>query len=174
MLKLILRLIFISGADGTGTRAVWGTVAVILTEIENNTLNNAKEEKKRIFWLKSEQTKISYSLAYVCGRNRFVFCAETCWDEKHYRWLIKHKSSSSPPSSWGPLSSVQASNRNQLQNSFWGIGGTRSSAAALWRWWRCGRSAGRPHPCDEWTGSQCGLHKERAFIKILACCTWTK
>lgn len=124
-----------------------------------------QKKKKRIFWLKSEQTKITYSLAYVCGRNRFVFCAETCWDEKHYRWLIKHKSSSSPPSSWGPLSSVQASNRNQLQNSFWGIGGTRSSAAALWRWWRCGRSTGRPHPCDEWTGSQCGLRKERAFIK---------
>lgn len=65
----------------------------------------------------------------------------------------------SPPSSSGPSSDERVSSRSRLRNSSWGKAVFRSSAAALWRWWRCGRSEGQLHPCDEWRESLSDLHQ---------------
>lgn len=75
------------------------------------------------------------------------------------RAFFEGERQTSPPSSWDPSSDAPASNRSRLRSSSWGRAATRSSAAALWRWWRCGRSAGRPRPCGGWTGSQSVLHR---------------
>lgn len=69
--------------------------------------------------------------------------------------------SSSDPSCGGP-----GWDRNRLRSSFWGRAGSRCSAAVLWRWCRCGRSAGRPRPCDELTRSLCGLQRGQTTASL--------
>lgn len=66
MLGLVLRLLFVSGTDGAGTGAVWGTVAIVLMEAakDKNTFNDS--EKKKILPESCSGGKEGVSLSCVC------------------------------------------------------------------------------------------------------------
>lgn len=169
MLGLVLRLIFVFGTDGAGTGAVWGTVTIVLQETNKNTKNSSKYPARN--WnFHGRKPGVLFCMCVcvsVCEKDYDRIKSRASVHSELGLWLILWIMSASPPSSWDPSSDVQVSNRNQLRNSSWGRAGIRNNAAVLWRWWRCGHSAGRPRPCDEWTESLSGLHRGPTFNKVL-------
>lgn len=78
MLRLVLRLIFVSGTDGAGAGAVWGTVTIVLWRGKQMNSKHAgrSERRERLSWRRGRSLCILYVCIseWVCDKTERIYC----------------------------------------------------------------------------------------------------